>query len=106
MDHEDDLITSRLNWLITSQSFLFAAYATLFRSGGAQQVVRAEVPPLVRLIPMIGMLSGILIYTAIIAGVVALMHNRNLLRTHLAQSCPVTPTSRKCKGVFQWLGWP
>jgi hypothetical protein len=29
------------------------------------------------------MLSGILIYTAIIAGVVALMHNRCLLRTHL-----------------------
>jgi hypothetical protein len=83
MDHEDDLITSRLNWLITSQSFLFAAYAALFRSGGAQQVVAAEVPLLVRLIPLIGMLSGILIYTAIIAGVVALMHNRKLLRTHL-----------------------
>jgi len=83
MDHEDVLITSRLNWLITSQSFLFAAYATLFRSGGAQQVVGAEVPLLVRLIPFIGMISGILIYTAIIAGVVALMHNRSLLRTHL-----------------------
>ena len=83
MDHEDDLITSRLNWLIASQSFLFAAYATLFRSGGAQQVVGAEVPLLVRLIPLIGMLSGILIYTAIIAGVVALMHNRHLLRDHL-----------------------
>ena len=85
MDHEDDLITSRLNWLITSQSFLFAAYATLFRSGGAQQVVGAEVPLLVRLIPFIGMISGILIYTAIIAGVVALMHNRSLLRTHLGE---------------------
>ena len=83
MDHEDDLITSRLNWLITSQSFLFAAYATLFRSGGAQHVVGAEVPLLVHLIPLIGILSCILIYTAIIAGVVALMHNRSLLRTHL-----------------------
>jgi hypothetical protein len=83
MDHEDDLITSRLNWLITSQSFLFAAHATLFRGGGAQQVIGAEVPLLVRLIPLIGMLSGILIYTAIFGGVVALMHNRSLLRTHL-----------------------
>jgi hypothetical protein len=83
MDHEDVLITNRLNWLITSQSFLFAAYATLFRSGGAQQVVGAEVPLLVRLIPLIGLLSGILVYTAILAGVVALMHNRGLLRTHL-----------------------
>ena len=85
MDHEDDLITSRLNWLITSQSFLFAAYATLFRSGGAQQVVGAEVPLLVRLIPLIGMLSGTLIYTAIIAGVAALRHNRKLLRKHLTE---------------------
>jgi hypothetical protein len=83
MDHEDDLVTSRLNWLITSQSFLFAAYATLFRNGGAQEVAGRDVPLLVRLIPLIGMLSGILIYTAILAGVVALMHNRSLLRTHL-----------------------
>jgi len=34
------------------------------------------------------MLSGILIYTAIIAGVVALMHNRKLLRTHYRRSSP------------------
>ena len=81
MDHEDGLITSRLNWLITSQSFLFAAYATLFRNGGAQQV--NDVPLLVRLIPLIGITGGVLIYTAIIAGVVAMMHNRSLLRTHL-----------------------
>jgi hypothetical protein len=85
MDHEDDLITSRLNWLITSQSFLFAAYAALFRSGGAQQVAGAEVPLLVHLIPLIGMLSGTLIYTAIIAGVAALRHNRKLLRKHLTE---------------------
>jgi hypothetical protein len=83
MDHEDGLITSRLNWLITSQSFLFAAYATLFRNGGAQQVTGQEVPLLVRLIPFIGITAGILIYTAIIAGVVALIHNRGLLRPHL-----------------------
>jgi hypothetical protein len=83
MDHEDGLITSRLNWLITSQSFLFAAYATLFRNGGAQQVAGRDVPLLVRLIPLIGMFSGILIYTAIIAGFVALKRNRSLLRTHI-----------------------
>jgi hypothetical protein len=83
MDHEDGLITSRLNWLITSQSFLFAAYATLFRNGGAQEVGGRDVPLLVRLIPSIGLLSGILIYTAILAGVIALLHNRRLLRTHL-----------------------
>lgn len=47
VDHKDDLITSRLNWLVTSQSFLFAAYATLFRAGGAQQVPGAGMPLLV-----------------------------------------------------------
>jgi hypothetical protein len=83
MDHEDGLITSRLNWLITSQSFLFVAYANLFRSGGTQQVTGQEVPLLVRLIPFVGISAGILIYTSIISGVVALIHNRRLLRTHL-----------------------
>ena len=42
-----------------------------------------DVPLLVRLIPLIGITGGVLIYTAIIAGVVAMMHNRSLLRTHL-----------------------
>jgi hypothetical protein len=83
MDHEDSLITSRLNWLITSQSFLFAAYATLFRNGGAHEEAGRDVPLLVRLIPLIGLCSGILIYTAILAGAAALMHNRRLLRSHL-----------------------
>jgi hypothetical protein len=90
MDHEDGLITSRLNWLIASQSFLFAAYATLFRNAGAQPVAGRDVPLLVRLIPLIGITSGILIYTAIIAGVIALMHNRGPLRKHL-ESVPDFP---------------
>jgi hypothetical protein len=80
MDHEDDLITSRLNWLITSQSFLFAAYAALFRAGGVQQVTGQEVPLLVRLIPLIGIAGGILVYPAIISGVIALKHNRGMYR--------------------------
>jgi hypothetical protein len=72
-----------LNWLITSQSFLVAAYATLFRSGGTQEVTGQEVPLLVRLIPFVGICAGFLIYTAILSGVVALLHNRSLLRPHL-----------------------
>jgi hypothetical protein len=83
MDHEDELITSRLNWLIISQSFLFGAYATLFRSGGTRQATGPDAAHLVQMIPIVGISTGFLIYTAIIAGVTALMHNRSLLRAHL-----------------------
>jgi hypothetical protein len=38
---------------------------------------------LVRLIPLIAIVSGILIYTAIIAGVDALWRNRKQFRSHL-----------------------
>jgi hypothetical protein len=105
MDHEDGLITSRRNWLITSQSFLFAAYATLFRHGGAQQVPGTEVPPLVRLIPWIGILAGGLIYTAIVAGAVAFFHNRRLLREHLEVVQAKDPTFPRVQGarVMAWL---
>jgi hypothetical protein len=105
MDHEDELITSRLNWLITSQSFLFAAYATLFRNGGAQQVPGVGVPVLVRLIPWIGFLGGVLIYTAILAGVVALIHNRRLLRNHMEAVQAKDPTFPRVQGVrpMAWL---
>src|SRR5262249_22047195 len=104
MDHEDGLITSRLNWLITSQSFLFAAYATLFRNGGAQPVAGGDVPLLVRLIPLIGMSSGILIYTAIIAGVTALMHNRCLLRKHLKSVLSRDPDFPQVQG-YRPMAW-
>jgi hypothetical protein len=105
MDHEDGLITSRLNWLIASQSFLFAAYATLFRNGGAQQVAGRDIPLLVRLIPFIGITGGVLIYTAIIAGVVALMHNRRLLRTHLMSVLSRDPDFPQVQGrrPMAWL---
>jgi hypothetical protein len=105
MDHEDGLITSRLNWLITSQSFLFAAYATLFRNAGAHPVAGRDVPLLVRLIPLIGITSGLLIYTAIIAGVIALMHNRGLLRTHLTSVLSRDPDFPPVQGrrPMAWL---
>ena len=105
MDHEDMLITNRLNWLITSQSFLFAAYATLFRNGGAQQVTGQEIPLLVRLIPLIGICGGILIYPALLAGAVALMHNRRLLRMHLSSVLSRDPHFPQVQGPrpMAWL---
>jgi hypothetical protein len=104
MDHEDGLVASRLNWLITSQSFLFAAYATLFRNGGAQPVAGQGIPLLVRLIPFIGICVGGLIYTAIIAGVVALMRNRRLLRLHLMAVQARDPDFPRVQG-YRPMAW-
>ena len=98
MDHEDELITTRLNWLIISQSFLFGAYATLFRSGGTQPVSGPDATHLVWMIPIVAILTAVLIYSAIIAGVVALMHNRNLLRNHLKTVKDTDPAFPQVQG--------
>jgi hypothetical protein len=104
MDHEDELITSRLSWLITSQSFLFGAYAVLFRSGGTQPM-GSERPLLMRLIPVVGIFGGVLIYLAIVAGVSALMHNRILMRKHLAIIQSLDPEFPPVQGIraMAWL---
>jgi hypothetical protein len=105
MDHEDELITSRLNWLIISQSFLFGAYASLFRSGGTQPATGPDVAHLVQIIPLVGICTGFLIYTAIIAGVIALMHNRCLLRNHLETIREKDPAFPQVQGYrpMVWL---
>jgi hypothetical protein len=104
MDHEDESITSRLNWLIASQSFLFAANATLFHNGGAQRVPGADVPLPVKLIPLLAIGAGELIYTAILAEVGAFVHNRRLFRAHPEDVQSRDPTFPHVQG-FRPMAW-
>lgn len=63
--HEDNLIADRLNWLLTSQSFLFAAYAVTLNhtSGNFDHIV-------VRLqsaLPILALICILCIFLALIA---------------------------------------
>jgi hypothetical protein len=75
LEHEDNLIANRLNWFLTSQSFLFTAYAILGNgivpSPGAGPDPRHQ---LVVIIPLIAGATCFLIFLAILSGIWAI-HN-------------------------------
>jgi hypothetical protein len=84
IEHEDNLITQRLSWLVASQSFLFTAYAILVNASQTSKLPILELKQVqvFHLIPMVGFVSGVLIYVSILAGILAMAR----LRTHWARN--------------------
>lgn len=84
IEHEDNLVSQRLSWLLGSQSFLFTAYAISLN--GPLQIrlkpYESTVSLLILLLPLVSILSALLIWLAVLAGVWT-MHN--LRRAFLAQ---------------------
>ena len=76
LQHEDNLITQRLSWLMGSQAFLFTAYAIVLNSPERPKnvLVGSLQDVLLGTIPIIGFLSAVLIYLSIIAGVLAMIN--------------------------------
>jgi len=78
IEHEDNLLTQRLNWFLTSQSFLFTAYAIVFNGtplpSSANLAVRSV---LMQVIPLIGVAAGGLILIAILGGAIVMRDLRN-----------------------------
>jgi hypothetical protein len=71
IEHEDNLISQRLSWLLGSQSFLFTAYA-ISLNGPAQmhsKVFESTVALLIVLLPLVAIVSAMLIWVAVLAGV-------------------------------------
>ncbi len=71
IEHEDNLISQRLSWLLGSQSFLFTAYA-ISLNGPMQMRMRpyeSTVNLLIVLLPLVSILSALLIWLAVLAGV-------------------------------------
>lgn len=95
LEHEDSLNVSRLSWLLTSQSFLFSAFAVVINGGVGATPVAADSPyrwyqdQLLRMIPMLGLISCALIYVGVIGGVVAQRRLRKMVEANVADdSCP------------------
>jgi len=70
IEHEDNLVSQRLSWLLGSQSFLFTAYA-ISLNGPAQirtKPYESTVSLLILLLPLVSILSALLIWLAVLAG--------------------------------------
>jgi hypothetical protein len=76
IEHEDNLLTQRLNWFLTSQSFLFTAYAIVFNGTPPPSAKPAIRSILMQVIPLIGVASGALILIAIIGGAIVMFDLR------------------------------
>ena len=70
IEHEDNLISQRLSWLLGSQSFLFTAYAISLN--GPSQIrtkpYESTVTLLILLLPIVSIVSALLIWVAVLAG--------------------------------------
>jgi hypothetical protein len=82
IEHEDNLITQRTTWLVASQSFLFTAFAILVNAPLTSKLPILEIKQeqVFQIIPLVGFAASLLIYTGIIAGILAM----GRLRAHWA----------------------
>src|SRR3954453_14085287 len=76
IQHEDNLITQRLSWLMASQAFLFTAYGILLNAPerAMSLFARQQQEWLITAIPALAVGSAALIYVSILAGVRALLN--------------------------------
>lgn len=90
MEHEDDQIAQRIAWLVTSQAFMFTAYAITTNGlhnspplpDGAA-IFSAQEILLFRLLPLVAIFTALLIYTSILAAFKAM---RELRRAYQAKA--------------------
>lgn len=97
IEHEDNLITQRISWLMASQSFLFSAYAIVLNGfqpglktpGGLRlESVRLD---FYHFLPLAGIISTALIYASICGGVISI----GRLRKHWdSQNVPASSLNR------------
>src|SRR4051812_48171140 len=87
IEHEHSLITQRLSWFITSQSFFFTAYAivTVNDSG------KVDVKALPQIIPLVALITSSLIFITILAGVLAIASLRKTYNAHPDPSPDLPP---------------
>jgi hypothetical protein len=81
LEHEDNLIINRVLWLMTSQSFLFTAYAIALNGPASRRHAI-----LLQVLGVVAILSGVLIFTGILAAVRAMEWIRGLLRERLPEA--------------------
>jgi hypothetical protein len=78
IEHEDNVISQRLNWFVAGQSFLFTANAMVLNAPPTPLFpqFRETVRLLTLLIPIVAVCSCLMVLTTVIAGALALRNLR------------------------------
>jgi len=81
IEHEDNVINQRLSWFVAAQSFLFTANAMVLNAPPTPLFpqFRETVRLLVLLVPLVAVCSCLMIYTTVVAGVLALRNLREFV---------------------------
>ena len=83
VEHEDNLITQRLNWFLASQSFLFTAYAiNLNAPDSLRHDLRHTM--VLSMVPMMAIAVALLVFMGVLGGLVAMSHLHDWLRQYVA----------------------
>jgi hypothetical protein len=77
IEHEDNLVGSRISWFVTSQSFLFSAYAIIAsniqpKPAGTGATAMDAKHVLLVIIPTVAILTSVLLLLAICSGIAAM----------------------------------
>jgi hypothetical protein len=103
IEYEGNLIVQRLSWLVTSQAFLFTAYA-ITTSGlsnlasKSANVYLEQEALLFRLIPLVAISNALLIYCGILGALKAIRELRRAYRVKaIPQEEPLIQTSTEAR---------
>ncbi len=85
IEHEDNLIGTRLNWFVASQSFLFSAYAIVVSNltGLKPPWVNAQQRILFSIIPVLAIFVCLLIQVSCAGAILAMRRLRRLYAMHV-----------------------
>jgi hypothetical protein len=100
--HEDGLIGQRLGWFLASQAFLLAALATA--NGSERRMPAWSTNYFFPLIPLVAILSCLLIFGGLLAGVATLQRWRRLMKTPEYHNILLFPRVARDAWIIR-LGW-
>jgi hypothetical protein len=87
IEHEDSLISERLSWFMTSQSFLFTGYAiSLTAHIEVRTPWHAAQQALVFIIPVIAICTAFLFWLAILVGIGVMRRLRRFLNSRMSEA--------------------
>jgi hypothetical protein len=87
IEHEDSLISERISWFMTSQSFLFTAYAiSLTARIELRTPWHAAQQALVFIIPVIAICTAFLFWLAILVGIGVMRRLRRFLNSRMSEA--------------------
>jgi hypothetical protein len=102
IQHEDNLIGTRLSWFTASQAFLLTALA--IAQGPQHGLPNARLNYFFPLLPLVAIASDVLIFVGVLAGIDALRRWRRMLEVHMPEESAALPCIRNDGWIIRF-GW-